>query len=239
MRQYDSQIRLVRELKGAALSILVLLAYSPVPVTQKWLEIHSGYSDKPVSDALYYLREHGYVFKQSKGWLLNRGTRQLILPTEAESIQNLADQTDRSHLASQEQESQPVEDPQPDNSDQDGQGRKLSDSPSNSINKESFKEDSINTITSDTRNITDSIEEEKEKEVIRAFDDCGLRVNGRTMPLIPQLTGSEVRSAWRELYVQGRQQETGILVTILEDLIAKRQRMEYDRGARYKEWEQD
>jgi hypothetical protein len=239
MMKYDGEIRLVRELKGAALSILVLLAYTPVPVTQKWLEIHSGYSDKPVSDALYYLNEHGYAFKQSKGWMLNRGARQLVLPDEGESSQALAVENDQSCPPHQEPGRQPTDNPEPDNSDQDGQGRNISGSPINSINKESLNTDSINTTTNQNRNFSDSAEEAEKLEVIRAFDDCGLRVNARTMRIIPFVTGSEVRSAWQSLYVQGRQKETGILVTILEDMIAKRQRMDYDRASRYREWEHD
>ena len=80
MMQYDDPVRLVKELKGAGISILVLLSVSPVPVTQKWLEIHSGYSDKPVSDALYYLREHGFSVKAARGWLISDCVKQLPLP---------------------------------------------------------------------------------------------------------------------------------------------------------------
>ena len=64
----------VKECKGAALSILVLLATNQQlgggAVTQEWLERHSGYTDKPVSQALAYLSETGRITRTSAGWVL-------------------------------------------------------------------------------------------------------------------------------------------------------------------------
>lgn len=64
----------VKECKGAALSILVLLATNQQldggAVTQDWLERHSGYTDKPVSQALAYLEETGRIRQNSTGWVL-------------------------------------------------------------------------------------------------------------------------------------------------------------------------
>jgi hypothetical protein len=64
----------VKECKGAALSILVLLATNQQlgggAVTQEWLERHSGYTDKPVSQALAYLSETGRILRTSAGWVL-------------------------------------------------------------------------------------------------------------------------------------------------------------------------
>lgn len=82
MTHFENPIRLVKELKGAALSIMVLLSWSNTPVTREWLEVHSGYSDKPVSKALFYLREQGFLVKGAGGWMLASGARQLPLPLE-------------------------------------------------------------------------------------------------------------------------------------------------------------
>ena len=82
MTNFEDPIRLVREFKGAAISILVLLSHTPVPVSKKWLAVHSGYSDKPVADALQYLCEHGFVIKSTGGWILSQGARQLPLPLD-------------------------------------------------------------------------------------------------------------------------------------------------------------
>jgi len=67
----------VKECKGVALSILVLLATNQQlgggVVTQEWLERHSGYTDKPVSQALAYLGETGRVTRTRAGWVLTDG----------------------------------------------------------------------------------------------------------------------------------------------------------------------
>lgn len=84
-------IQTVRELKGAALSIVALLSLTTLPVTQEWLERNSGYTDKPVSQALAYLRETGRVCKTSEGWVLATGV-QMALPVSrnfSDSIINI------------------------------------------------------------------------------------------------------------------------------------------------------
>jgi len=63
----------IRGLKGAPLSCLVLLALSTTRVSQEWLERQSGYTDKPVSQALAYLSEEGYISQSSSGWALAEG----------------------------------------------------------------------------------------------------------------------------------------------------------------------
>jgi hypothetical protein len=64
----------VKECKGAALSLLVLLETNRElgggAVTQEWLERHSGYTDKPVSQALAYLSETGRIAMTAAGWVL-------------------------------------------------------------------------------------------------------------------------------------------------------------------------
>ena len=65
--------RFVRELKGAPLSVLVLLLIADQPVSNDWLENMSGYSDKPVAAALSLLSspEYQYVVKTFKGWRIS------------------------------------------------------------------------------------------------------------------------------------------------------------------------
>lgn len=69
----------VRTYKGAALSCLVLLALSPLPVTQEWLERSSGYTDKPISQALSYLAELGRIVHTRSGWHLTDSSVQMAL----------------------------------------------------------------------------------------------------------------------------------------------------------------
>jgi hypothetical protein len=65
--------RNVRELRGAPLSIVVLLMMTPIPVTKEWLARSSGYTDKPVAKACSYLKEHGWIDRSSAGWFLSTG----------------------------------------------------------------------------------------------------------------------------------------------------------------------
>jgi hypothetical protein len=77
----------VKECKGVALSILVLLATNQQlgggAVTQEWLERHSGYTDKPVSQALAYLSETGRIAHTPAGWLLAEAAAPASLPVRA------------------------------------------------------------------------------------------------------------------------------------------------------------
>jgi len=76
--KHANPFAVVKECKGAALSVLVLLATNRDlgggAVTQEWLERHSGYTDKPVSQALAYLRETGRITRTSLGWVLADST---------------------------------------------------------------------------------------------------------------------------------------------------------------------
>ena len=76
---YENPIRLVRELKGAPLSIYVLLGLVKQRVTQEYLERATGYTDKPVSQALAYLQEIGLVNHSQSGWMLIQNN-QMQLP---------------------------------------------------------------------------------------------------------------------------------------------------------------
>jgi len=69
----------VRTLKGAPLSIMVALSLVGTAVSNDWLVANTGYTGKPVSIALSYLREHGYIVLTTRGWKLAGNTRQLPL----------------------------------------------------------------------------------------------------------------------------------------------------------------
>ncbi len=60
----------IRELKGAPLSVALLLTLNPAPASQDWLERASGYTDKPIQQACRYLQEQGLAEKTSAGWIL-------------------------------------------------------------------------------------------------------------------------------------------------------------------------
>lgn len=80
--RYDNPVRLIRELKGAPLSVLFALALVKMRVSNAWLERATGYTDKPISQALAYLEEIGLVDQSSAGWQLTGKARQLPLPLQ-------------------------------------------------------------------------------------------------------------------------------------------------------------
>src|SRR4030042_2168061 len=83
--QSENPIRMVRELKGAPLSILMVLSLVHQRVTQEYLERATGYTDKPVSQALAYMQEIGLADHNNAGWqLIKQNVMQLPLPLELE-----------------------------------------------------------------------------------------------------------------------------------------------------------
>ena len=66
--------RLVRELKGAPLSCFVLLLFSGTSVSNEWLCRMSGYTDKPIAQALKLLAgpEYQLICKSRGGWTLSK-----------------------------------------------------------------------------------------------------------------------------------------------------------------------
>lgn len=69
---FNNPIRMVRELKGAPLSIFFALAYQRTRVSQGWLCGATGYTDKPVQQALAYMAEIGIINHTRAGWQLTR-----------------------------------------------------------------------------------------------------------------------------------------------------------------------
>lgn len=75
--------RLVRELKGAPLACIMLLLLSAEPVSNEWLCRMSGYTDKPIAQALKLLsgEEYKLVRRSRGGWMLSHAL-QIVLGVE-------------------------------------------------------------------------------------------------------------------------------------------------------------
>ena len=107
MSHSENPIRMVRELKGAPLSILMVLTLVHQRVSQGYLERATGYTDKPISKALAYMGEVGLVDETRSGWqLIKEKLMQLPLTLELEEdnssnkgVQPLVIQTDDVHLS--------------------------------------------------------------------------------------------------------------------------------------------
>lgn len=73
----------LRALKGAPVSVLLALIIARQdgigPVSNEYLERETGYSDKPVSQALTVLQDYQYVLQTNRGWVLAQGAVQLPL----------------------------------------------------------------------------------------------------------------------------------------------------------------
>lgn len=69
----------VRNTKGAGASVILILLLSGRSLTSRELQMATGYSDKPVTDALAWLEPRGYVQFNGhyEGWALGRGLARL------------------------------------------------------------------------------------------------------------------------------------------------------------------
>ena len=193
----DHPVRLVKELKGAPLSVCTALIFADDhPVDQAWLARNTGYTDKPVKQALAYLMEHGFVSRTAGGWVITAQTRLLLLhPAPADG----------------QPESIPPDPPVP-NSDQDSPDRNNSDLPI-SIIKKGFKEsqDSNNT-NNDDRKFSDF------PALAQALIDAGIRENHRTRRLLGRISVRDVRTMVARVREDPYHDlsETGLMVSILE-----------------------
>ena len=66
----ELSIARIKELKGVPLVVWLLLSMCPEPVSKKWLERNSGYTNKPIQQACEYLKEQGLAVYVQDGWLL-------------------------------------------------------------------------------------------------------------------------------------------------------------------------
>lgn len=89
---WQEQQDFVRNVKGAGASVLLIMLMSGRSLTNRELQMATGYSDKPVTDALAWLEPRGIVhyISPSDGWALGSGiTRLPFSPLQLESIGNL------------------------------------------------------------------------------------------------------------------------------------------------------
>ena len=94
--QNINPLTVLRSLKGAPLSCLMALMFATQPVGKEWLSRITGYSDKPVSAALDYLLEMGFVTCSGRyeSWQIKQNVFQLPLGPEnplPESSRNYSD----------------------------------------------------------------------------------------------------------------------------------------------------
>jgi len=82
-------VRTVRELKGCPLSCYVLIRMAGEPVNNEWLCRFSGYTDKPVSQAVKLLGRPEYqLIRRARGGWLPVDDPQLILGETGETLKS-------------------------------------------------------------------------------------------------------------------------------------------------------
>ncbi|MFC1996993.1 hypothetical protein ACFLXI_05220 [Chloroflexota bacterium] len=212
-------VRVVKELKGAPLSVLMALMFAgKEAANQAWVARNTGYTDKSVRQALDYLVEHGFVIRTGRGWMISDGSGQIALQIPPEVAYLELDH--------------PCVDP--DNFDLDDQIRNNSGSPISIVNKVlKDSNDSVNTNNECRNNSDKSPQFSAFPEIGQALMDAGIRENARTRRLLGRISPRDVRTTVAKIRDDPLHDlsETGLMVTILEGVA---QRNEHRGG--YESW---
>lgn len=94
MNQYYNPIAILRQLKGAPLSILIALTIvQPRHVSSSWLCGCTGYSSDAITESTWYLKEMGFIDCDSRrsSWRIAENAMQLPLPVSMISKDNVED----------------------------------------------------------------------------------------------------------------------------------------------------
>jgi hypothetical protein len=79
-------IKLLRQLKGAPLAVLLAFAWTRARLSADYLVTVTGYTDKPVSQALKLLTAYGWITKVQGGWQLSAGVQLPLMGGESEKF---------------------------------------------------------------------------------------------------------------------------------------------------------
>lgn len=79
-------IKLLRQLKGAPLAVLLAMIIARSRVSADWLATVTGYTDKPVTNALKLLSAYGWIGKAGGGWQITQGVQLPLMFGESEKF---------------------------------------------------------------------------------------------------------------------------------------------------------
>jgi hypothetical protein len=82
---YDP-LKLLRQLKGAPLACFLAFAWTKQRLTAEYLATITGYTDKPVTQALKLLAAYGWIVKVQGGWQIAAGVQLPLMSGESEKI---------------------------------------------------------------------------------------------------------------------------------------------------------
>ena len=97
MADMNNPIKLLRQLKGAPLSVMLALFWAGQRVSNGWIETVTGYTDKPVASALDLLKEYGWAAKVQGGWMI-ANAEQLPLTVPFSESRNYSDFSSSSNV---------------------------------------------------------------------------------------------------------------------------------------------
>jgi len=177
MMRIEEPSRFVREMKGAPLSILVLLMMTRQAMSNQLVVGGTGYSDKTVAAGLDYLEQIGMVVRAAGGWRIAEGV-QLALPMGEERLNREEREVGEDYSADGEY-SVGEEVQEGDNSDTNGDSRKISAfSPLVSIDSNILINQEVL-----TTNYLGGEEAEKFRLNLLAMAECGIRRTRKTEEL--------------------------------------------------------
>lgn len=80
----EDPIKLLRQLKGAPLAVLLAFAWTRARLSADYLVTVTGYTDKPVTQALKLLSAYGWIAKVQGGWQISAGVQLPLMSEESE-----------------------------------------------------------------------------------------------------------------------------------------------------------
>jgi hypothetical protein len=232
--QSDNPIRMVRELKGAPLSILMVLSLVHQRVTQEYLERATGYTDKPVSQALAYMQEIGLADHTNVGWqLVEEMVKQLPLPL------SLDEEIPTDHQNDENVNRSRIEEQRADPTDKKNAGRNISDSLTTTTLS---NKDLIDSVVVDSSNNARNRNNSDFEGNLEEFKRLGVGKNKRTEALArmkhinPEYIRAHLKGLKKKdskgLAIMRMEQGEDAPERSIDDLTPE------ERRAKYAEWEQ-
>lgn len=85
---FSDPIKLLRQLKGAPLAVLMAMLIVRSRCSADWLVTVTGYTDKPITQALKLLNAYGWIAKVSGGWQVSKGVQLPLMFPESEKFRS-------------------------------------------------------------------------------------------------------------------------------------------------------
>lgn len=85
---FSDPIKLLRQLKGAPLAVLMAMLIVRSRCSADWLVTVTGYTDKPITQALKLLSAYGWIAKVGGGWQVSAGVQLPLMFSESEKFRS-------------------------------------------------------------------------------------------------------------------------------------------------------